>query len=120
MELPKKKEFREALMKSLPGHKWTVHHPGTVYSSTITFLEATGITTAGKNRTSTIMVRVSLRSGSIEYESMSAGFGEKALWLGKCAAPTLAQSLRGLQRGYEISAADYARHAADIQNSRRM
>ncbi|MGB3833776.1 MAG: hypothetical protein WA975_18145 [Mesorhizobium sp.] len=109
------KEFRAELVKIMPGYSWTVHR-----SSNDAYMEATGITTSGFNRLSTLrIVRAEENDGSPVYEAKSAGFGTRAPWLHTNADGTLARALRGLQQHYQMMAATYAGHARALENARQ-
>ena len=108
------KKFRKELKKIMPGYKWTVHRTLTDAN----YLEATGIQSAGFNRTSTLYVRKSERNSIVKYEVKSSGFGRNAPWLGENYDATLARALRGLQEHYEIMGREHLRHANDLQKGR--
>jgi hypothetical protein len=111
-------QFRKDLKKIMPGYKWTVHRPSSLYSDKIMVLVATGIRTSGMNRMSTLEVTAREKNGEIEYDSRSSGFGKNAPWLSSCRGETLAQSLRGLQDEYEYQSSNYAGHAYDLKRGR--
>lgn len=109
------KDFREALLKIMPGYQWTVHRPGAFW------LAATGIQSSGFNRLSTLSVVRRERGGEggpVEYEAKSAGFGTRAKWLHTNTDATLASALRGLQQHYEAMEAKYGGHARALKNAR--
>ena len=109
-------EFRKELVKIMPGYQWTVHKP---LFRDATYLCATGIQTSGFNRLSTLEVVRRDRSGAVEYEVKSSGFGTKAPWLSTATDGTLARALRSLQTHYEHRAAAYSSHAWALQNARK-
>lgn len=109
-------DFRKELIKIMPGYKWTVHRPN-IYIKR--FLSATGITTSGFNRLSTLDIIRREKNGCVEYEVKSAGFGKNAPWLSEYESPTLAQALRGLQNHYENRARVYRGHALALEYARK-
>ncbi|WP_319764434.1 hypothetical protein [Maridesulfovibrio sp.] len=112
--------FRKELVKIMPGYKWTVHRA----ENPKEYITATGIKTAGFNRTSTLEVvrREHTRFGKpgIEYTVRSAGFGLKARWLAEKTDGTLARALRELQSYYEYTAQEYSSGASDLESARKV
>jgi hypothetical protein len=107
-------EFREELIKIMPGYEWTVHKTGgTVY------LKATGIQSSGFNRVSTLQVERWEESDGISDEAKSSGFGKRAPWLWTAGGPTLATALRSLQVHYENMACTYRAHASYLKDARK-
>ena len=102
-------KFRKELKKVMPGYKWTIHKK--ICSS---ILVATGVQTAGKNRTSTLEVSMN-KAG---YRVKSSGFGCNSPWLHDCSRKTLKQALRALQDHYEVQASNYSGYALSLQNGR--
>lgn len=109
------KEFREALIKIMPGYDWTVHKE----PKGSTYLSATGIKSRGFNRLSTLSVIRREKDGAATFEAKSAGYGTRAKWLHVYTDVTLARALRGLQDYYEYMANTYGGHARALQNSRK-
>lgn len=109
------KEFREELVKIMPGYKWTVSRvrPGD------TTMIATGIQSSGSNRLSTLGVTRRDTDGMVSYRAQSSGYGTRAPWLHETGGRTLAQALRHLQDHYEHRAATYRAHATDLQFGRK-
>lgn len=111
--------FRKELVKIMPGYKWTVHQA----SSPEEYIEATGIKSAGFNRTSTLSVtrKGHSRFGQqeAEYTVRSAGFGLKARWLSEKTDGTLARALRELQSYYEYTAQEYSSGARALEAARK-
>ena len=109
-------DFREQLIKIMPGYTWTVHRRCT---GVATHLSATGIQSSGFNRLSTLQV-VKREKDSLfyEYEVKSAGFGGRAPWLSTYTDVTLARALRGLQNHYENRARVYSGHASALKYAR--
>lgn len=112
----KSKEFREELVKIMPGYAWTVHKP---ISSTSTTLVATGTQSSGSNRLSTLDVTRRERDDCVTYTARSAGYGLRAKWLHTQTSGTLARSLRHLQEHYEHTQAAYGSHAKAMQRGRK-
>ena len=110
------KDFRADLEKIMPGYDWTVHRQHRLFPE---LLEATGIQSSGFSRLSTLSVVRRDRSGDLEYEAKSAGFGTRAPWLYTNKDGTLARALRGLQQHYETWAATYQGHANALKNARK-
>lgn len=108
-------EFRVELVKIMPGYDWTVHKP---LSKDATYFCATGIQTSGFNRLSTLEVMRRDKSGVVEYEVKSSGFGKRSPWLSTSKDGTLARALRNLQSHYEAVGRNYLGHAQDLQNGR--
>lgn len=110
------KEFREELLKIMPGYSWTVHQ-----SRSDSRLEATGTQSSGSNRLSTLsVVRTQQENGSATYEAKSAGYGLRSKWLHANRDGTLARALRGLQNHYEYTANTHRSHAEALQRGRQM
>lgn len=109
------KEFRESLVKVMPGYSWTVHRT----LKGFTFLEATGIQSSGFNRLSTLSVIYREKNGVASYEAKSAGYGTRAKWLHTHTDRTLARALRGLQDHYEGVSNTYRSHAASLAKGRK-
>lgn len=107
-------EFRDDLVKIMPGYSWTVHrHPKDAVRIT-----ATGIQSSGSNRLSTLqVVRIDI-GGRITYTAKSAGYGTRAKWLAENTDKTLARALRGLQEHYQRVSNTYHSHAASLQKGR--
>lgn len=103
----------------MPGYKWTVHKA----EEPEKFIEATGVKTAGFNRTSTLSVvrRQTDKFGEkgTEYTVKSSGYGAKASWLATNKDKTLARALRGLQNIYEHMASQYNSHAEALESARK-
>lgn len=122
--MPKKREkmsrndFRDELIKIMPGYKWTVHRKNIYAEKNDGFLSATGIQTSGSNRLSTLEVCRRDKDNMIEYTAKSAGFGINAPWLAKHTDSTLARGLRGLQNQYESMASKYSGHASALRAGR--
>lgn len=108
------KDFRAELVKLMPGYSWTVRR-----SSSVDYVQATGIQSSGSNRLSTLSVVRTNREGKVEYVSRSAGYGTRARWLHTYSDGTLARSLRGLQDHYEQTANTYHGHARALANARQ-
>jgi hypothetical protein len=106
------KDFRAELQKIMPNYNWTVHQ-----TKSDSFLEATGIQSAGFNRLSTLAV-IRREKPETWYEVKSAGFGLSAPWLKTAHNKTLARALRDLQNSYESIARSYKAHADDLQHGR--
>lgn len=106
-------EFRKALVKIMPGYKWTVHK-----SRVEGFLSATGTQSSGFNRLSTLHVTRREKNGRIWFEAKSAGHGTHSQWLYTNGDVTLAKALRGLQSHYEATANKYRAHAAALEHAR--
>lgn len=107
--------LRKELVKIMPGYKWTVHRklwPELSYNS------ATGIQTAGFNRTSTLHVTRREKEDGVEYEVKSSGSGKGSPWLSEHTAGTLARALRGLQDHYKDMASNYSNHYRCLQVGR--
>ena len=112
-------KFREELVKTMPGYKWTVHRSFPKLDDSGTYaLCATGTQSIGFNRMSTLQIIRRERDGHITYEAKSSGFGKRAPWLHTTIDGTLARALRGLQNHYETMASEYLRHACDLQSGR--
>jgi len=110
------KEFRDALIKIMPGYDWTVHKTPKGF----TYLSATGIQSSGFNRLSTVSIVRRDKDGVVTFEAKSAGFGTRAKWLHTHIDGTLARALRGLQDHYEHMANTYGGHARALQNARKL
>ncbi|CDQ10686.1 conserved protein of unknown function [Acidithiobacillus ferrivorans] len=107
-------QFREELVKIMPGYNWTIHQsrvPG--------YLSATGTQSSGFNRLSTLCVTRRETEGTVRYEAKSAGFGLRAKWLHSAEDRSLARALRGLQDHYEHMANTYRAHAEHLKVGRR-
>lgn len=112
-------KFRKELKKIMPRYAWTVHRDSIYLATSIKkYISATGIQTAGFNRLSTLHVIRRETDSGVEYEVKSSGFGKRSPWLSTNTDTTLARALRGLQEDYELTAANYAAHARDLQNGR--
>lgn len=110
-------EFRDELVKIMPGYNWTIHRPSRLFKNSS--LTATGIQSSGFNRLSTLRIyRTEDRDGTVQYEAASAGTGTNAQWLHKSADRTLARALRGLQEHYESMAQKYSNHAEALKFGR--
>jgi hypothetical protein len=109
----KKSEFRQELMKIMPGYKWTVSQ-----SKSSNVSAARGTMSAGFNRLSTLLVICRQNSDGCTYEVTSSGYGVKANWVGENTDLTLARALRGLQEGYERKASFYGSLASKLQAGR--
>ena len=109
------KEFRNELMKIMPGYKWTIHRSFVSGE----YITATGIQTSGFNRTSTLQVTKSGKGSSLYYKVRSSGYGKRALWLGEETGPTLAQALRRLQDYYKAKANQFEIYAWDLEHARK-
>lgn len=107
----KQVDFRRELEKLMPGYKWTLHRGRRMV--------ATGFTSSGSNRLSTLYVERRERDGATEYEVKSAGYGLRAPWLEIVTDGTLARALRGLQDRYEWKANNYWAHAQALQIGRQ-
>jgi hypothetical protein len=114
----KRTDFREKLIKIMPGYSWTVHNPLSK-NSALSYMEATGIQTAGFNRLSTLQVVRRDKDGTVSFEVKSAGFGLNARWLSSATGKTLASALRTLQNHYENVASNYASHGRYLAESRK-
>ena len=113
-------DLRKALIKIMPGYKWTIHRsPGIYKEAGVYCLSATGIRSSGFNRLSTLSVVRREEDGEVEYEAKSSGYGKRAPWLYAFNDKTLARALRGLQNHYEAMAQNYSRHAKDLENGRK-
>lgn len=110
------KEFREELVKIMPGYSWTVHRK---IDKETKRLSATGIQSAGLNRTSTLRVIRWETNKGIIYEAKSSGFGRRSRWLSVHEDKTLARALRGLQDHYEYMARLYSGHASALEFARK-
>lgn len=111
-------EFRKELLKIMPGYNWTVHK-----SDTESYIDATGIKTAGFNRLSTLHVarRENIgRTVGIRYEVKSSGFGLRSPWLSTAEDGTLARALRKLQTHYEETSRNYGAHGRDLESARKI
>lgn len=106
-------EFRKALVKIMPGYKWTIHK-----SQAEGFLSATGTQSSGYNRLSTLHVTRREINGRAWFEARSAGPGTHSEWLHTNGDLTLARALRGLQSHYEATANKYRAHAAALEHAR--
>lgn len=109
-------KFRKELERIMPGYKWTVHRSPGPDSS---YIEATGIQSAGFNRLSTLSVVRREKEARVEYEVKTAGFGKRAPWLETRTDVTLASALRRLQDHYETVAQTYGSHAGYLQGARK-
>lgn len=109
-------QFRDELIKLMPGYKWTVHRP--LYRGSPRIV-ATGIQSSGFNRLSTLQVDRLEKDEDIRYCVKSAGFGSSASWLSECTDGTLARALRELQNHYEDMADNYSNHAVSLQAGRK-
>lgn len=110
------KEFREELVKIMPGYVWTVNK-----SFSKKLLKATGTMSSGSNRLSTLSVtRTEQENGSVSYEAKSSGYGIRAAWLHAHTDGTLARALRGLQSHYEASFYVYRSHADALKEGRKV
>jgi hypothetical protein len=110
----KRAEFRQELMKIMPGYKWTLEQ-----SSPRGVFSATGIQTSGFNRLSTLSVIRREKDDRCIYVATSSGYGARADWVGECDGMTLARALRALQEHYERKASLYGGLAANLQTGRR-
>jgi len=111
------KQFREELLKLMPGYNWTVKSQ----RCSDTYLVATGIQTSGTNRLSTLHIERRdnyAASGLSRYEVKSAGFGTRSPWLHSTAEQTLARALRDLQNHYEREASKFSSHANALRAGR--
>lgn len=114
-------EFRDELVKIMPGYQWTVHRP-TKFARTLDMpavLTATGTQSSGSNRLSTLEVTRRDDAGKVTYTAKSAGYGTRARWLHESTDGTLARALRGLQDHYEAVAATYRSHAEAMKVGRK-
>lgn len=118
------KEFRAELAKIMPGYSWTVHKPlksrlpPHLAEDLPEVLVATGITSSGSNRLSTLEVERRERDGEVRYTARSSGYGRRAPWLHENTDGTLARALRGLQDHYEATAATFRSHAEALRTGR--
>jgi hypothetical protein len=111
-----KKDFRNELLKIMPGYKWTVRRQ---LFDDGKYMEAIGIQSSGFNRTSTLLViRRQKDDSHVEYEVKSSGTGTRTPWSGTNTDYTLARALRGLQSGYEYKAMMLRGDAMDLQAGR--
>lgn len=107
-------EFREKLVKIMPGYKWTVHRA----SKGATRLVATGTQSSGFNRLSTLEVTYTAKENYDWFDVRSAGYGLRAKWLCQTGDATLARALRGLQDQYRATAQTYEAHARALEKGR--
>ena len=107
-------QFRNELIKVMPGYKWTVHRQ----TFSFNFLKATGIKSKGFNRISTLQVTRSDTNDDIVYKAKSAGFSKNAKWMAEHSGSTLKQALRNLQSHYEHMAQLYRKLENDLQSAR--
>ena len=107
------KDFRAELVKAMPGYSWTVKK-----TTSETRMEATGTQSSGMNRISTLSVIRTEKDDATSYESKSAGYGLRAVWLHRASGKTLLSSLRALQDHYEMVANTHRSHAAALANAR--
>mgnify|MGYP007066218193 FL=1 len=110
----KAKEFREELVKIMPGYKWTVHRS----SDPKLYLRATGVQSKGMNRMSTLQIERREING-IEYIAKIAGYGTHSDWISTNTDRTLARALRGLQNHCETMAREYGNTASTLQDARK-
>lgn len=113
-------EFRDELVKIMPGYSWTVHKQRKylgIQKDELP-LTATGIQSSGSNRLSTLYVIRRVREGRAVYEAKSSGYGTRASWMHEYHDGTLARALRGLQDHYEGMAATYSSHAEALKLGR--
>ena len=111
-------DFRKELMKIMPGYKWTVHRKNIYAKKDDGFLSATGIQSSGFNRLSTLEVCRRNKDNVVEYTAKSAGFGKSAPWLNEYTDSTLARTLRGLQKHYEVMEQKYGNHERALRAGR--
>lgn len=107
----KQADFRRELEKLMPGYKWTIHRGKRMV--------ATGFTSSGSNRLSTLYVERRERNDAAEYEVKSAGYGLRAPWLETVTDGTLARAMRGLQDIYQWKANNYRAHAEALKIGRQ-
>ena len=108
------KKFREALVKIMPGCKWTIHRSR---KGDLTIL-ATAKETSGFNRLSTLEVSYSSRNQSDWFEVKYFGNGTRGHLLDKNGDVTLARAVRGLQDRFQRKAAIYSCAAGRISEAR--
>jgi hypothetical protein len=108
--------FRAELKKYQPGFKWTVHKPRIT-----NFFEATGVQSAGLNRTGTMSVSRNEKSpySFMRYEVKVAGFGTRSNWLETNTGKTLSRALRNVQDDCSKHARNYEAAANMIQAARK-
>lgn len=109
-------DFRKELLRIMPGYKWTVHNSSEPKSG---FFSAEGIKTSGFNRLSTVQVYRRVKSGVVEYEVKSSGFGKSAPWLASARCGTMARAFRQLQSYYENEGRKYLAHARELESARK-
>lgn len=108
-------DFRAELKKWMPGFKWTVHKQRLGND----FFEATGIQSAGTNRTGTMFIQRCITQFGIRYTAKVDGFGKKGSWLNVATGSTLRQALRNVQESCNWHARNYASVANMIQDARK-
>ena len=106
------KEFRQEIVKIMPGYNWAVKKPYRLKTETapgFAHMEAVGTQSRGFNRMSTLQIKRRVGdNGDIEYEANVAGYGTRGPWTGTRKGKTLARTLRGLQEYCEAKLAEYA------------
>jgi len=108
-------DFRKEIKKYMPGFKWTVHKQRLGND----FFEATGIQSAGFNRTGTMRIeRRTSHTMGIRYEVKVDGYGTKGNWLAIGTGSTIRQALRDVQDTCEWNANKYRGVATMIQDAR--
>ena len=109
-------DFRQELVKVMPGYKWTVKK----YLIGDTVAEAEGIQTSGFNRLCTLQVtkRTSRDTGEQVYSVKDAGNGKRAYWGESFKSHSLKSALRILQDYHENSARHHRGQASYLQAGR--
>jgi hypothetical protein len=112
-------DFRAELKKYMPGFKWTVSRQRISKD----FFDATGIQSAGFNRTGTMKVERTdnskMKYGGITYMVKVAGYGKNTPWLCRGTGSTIRQALRDVQETCEYHASKYESVANTIESARK-
>jgi hypothetical protein len=107
-------EFRKALLKIMPGFRWTVHK-----SENPRVLRATGIMSSGSNRLATLQViREDSEHIGVTFIARMAGNGTRAIFGPAFRNSTIASALWDLQNHHDRSAATHRVMVSRLQKGR--